>query len=311
MAKTKLNAPACQSSSALNKLHDFTTILKEWSLWSLQLKTAPTLIDSFLQGKTNKSYLLKSDLGRIVLRINAANSQELGLNRAQEISFHRAASEADLAPSLIYTDPEERYIVKFYAEGEIWLLGDTDEVRHHQLFNIAKQFAKVHSLPIESEAIDYLALARYYWQQIEFTHSDFGGLILPLFSQIENFFQNFQENLRDVKPCHHDPVVENLINTQSGLQIIDWEYATCGCPWFDLAVFADSAKLNEAQTAELIKHYAHHANFIGDGAARYQQALKCFHHLDLLWHCVQGYNINVLSNKLQRWGQITPRGRSL
>jgi len=295
----------------LNRLGDFNTILEEWSLWSLQLKTPPTLIDSFLQGKTNKSYLLKSDLGRIVLRINAENSQELGLNRAQEISFHRAASMADLAPSLIYTDPKNRYIVKFYADGEIWQLGDTDEVRRQQLFNIAKQFAKVHSLPIESEAIDYLALAKYYWQQIEFTNSDFGGLILPLFSQIEHFFQVFQENLRDVKPCHHDPVVENLINTPNGLQIIDWEYATLGCPWFDLAVFADSAKLNKTQTEELIKHYVHHTNFVGDGAARYQQALKCFHYLDLLWHCVQGYNINILSNKLQRWGQITPSGRAL
>jgi len=287
----------------LNRHCNFDAILEEWPLWSSTLKTAPTLIKGFQQGKTNKSYLLKSDLGKIVLRINAENSQELGLNRVQEICFHRAASEVNLAPTLIYTDPDERYIIKSYAEGHIWCLGNTDEMRRQQISDIAKKFAEIHNLPLKSGAIDYLEIARHYWQQIDFTNSDFGELILPLFSQIETFFQDFQENLGDIKPCHHDPVVENLITTENGLQIIDWEYATRGSPWFDLVVFADSANLNEAQTEELIEQYSHHANFLGDGTTHYKHALKSFHYLDLLWHCVQGYNINVLSNKLLRWGK--------
>ena len=306
MAKTKFRTPDRAERSLLNKHRDFDAILEDWPRWSSTLKTAPILIKDFLQGKTNKSYLLKSELGKIVLRINADNSQELGLNRAQEISFHRAASEADLAPALIYTDPDERYIVKYYAEGQIWCLGNTDEIRRQQIFEIAKKFAEIHNLPLKSEAIDYLEIARNYWQQIEFTNSDFSDLILPLFSQIEHFFQDFQKNLGDTKPCHHDPVVENLINTQKGLQIIDWEYATRGSPWFDLVVFADSAKLNEAQTQELIEQYSRHANFLGDGTTQYKHALKSFHYLDLLWHCVQGYNVNVLSKKLSRCGQSPP-----
>ena len=288
----------------MKNVDDVDIILDEWSLWSPRLKTKPSLIEHFLQGKTNRSYLLGSDLGKIVLRINADNSKELGLNRRQEISFHRSASDAGVSPSLIYTDPGDRYLVKTYAEGEIWCLGDTNEIRSQQISDIAKQFAKIHCMPVESEIVDYLEIAKHYWQQIEFTNSDFGALLLPLFPQIESFFQDFQKNMGDPKPCHHDPVVENLINTSHGLQIIDWEYATLGSPWFDLVVFADSAKLNESQTKELIEEYIRHANFHGDGTAQYTQAVKSFHYLDLLWHCVQGYNVNILSNKLLKWGKI-------
>ena len=53
------------------------------------------------------------------------------------------------------------------------------------------------------------------------------------------------------RTCHNDLLNANLIATEDGLVIVDWEYAGMGDRFFDLANFAANHELTDAESSEL------------------------------------------------------------
>ncbi len=67
--------------------------------------------------------------------------------------------------------------------------------------------------------------------------------------------------------------------------MLDWEYASAGDPFFDLAVFSEAAQLSIAKSKLLLDAYC-------DGADkrdnhRLQVAVLKYRYLELLWYSVQ------------------------
>ena len=69
------------------------------------------------QGKTNKSYLLDFTNFRLVLRINADNSSDLGINRVNEEIILNALNDISVSPNIIYCDESYKYLIYEYVEG--------------------------------------------------------------------------------------------------------------------------------------------------------------------------------------------------
>ena len=55
--------------------------------------------------------------------------------------------------------------------------------------------------------------------------------------------------------CHNDLLNANLIATEDGLVIVDWEYAGMGDRFFDLANFAANHDLTDDESSELLRGY--------------------------------------------------------
>jgi len=254
-------------------------------------------VHALTQGLTNKSFLLKSGQQQLVLRINAINSHALDLDRSQELKFHRAAENLGLSPPLLYAAPDQSYMVKEYVAGETWQLSDSRSRGGDQIDDIADTLKQIQSLSIEAKTINYFRKIERYWNQATTVNADIKSQFKALVDRARLFFENYDAEVEQLVPCHHDTVIENIILSDRKITLLDWEYAALGDPWFDLVVFSESAQLNTSETHRLIQRYCEgkvtdeHANY------RFSLAQQNFYYLDFFWHCAQGANLGALLEK--------------
>ncbi len=280
--------------------HSLIDIMEEWRLWSNDLPKQPILENELTQGLTNKSYLLYTGKERWVLRINTRNSEALALDRDEELYFHSAAARQNIAPKVIYADPYNHYLITQFIEGGHWRASSDSEQRIKDIRAVTEALYNVHKFPIDAIEIDYLDRIEHYWKKLDLGRSEFSKILKPLYPQVKSFFIHYQQAIQHRKPCHHDTVIENIFVVPEGIQLIDWEYAALGDPWFDIAVFCDSAKLTPEEKNEVVTYYCELHGGGADCKDAFLRAQQGFYYIDLLWHCVQRYSIDVLSSKLLR-----------
>lgn len=281
-------------------------VLSEWHLWPLSLTARPSGITPLSGGLTNTSYLLQEKTQQWVLKLYNSDSQSLGINRNNELKIHHAAEAAGLSPPLRYTDPLSRYSISDYIASE------QPDYNHstHAIEAVALLLHKTHSLPCEGERLDIIQYTLNYWQVIDRQKKQ--GLLAPHKEYLIRYFAiHNQRPLQgksnhpsiDQRLCHNDPVGENILFHNHQFYLIDWEYAAIGDPFFDLAVFACSQKLNKEKTSCLLKAYQdngssrQHFDKLFSGNHTENQAfltnVKRFNHatlnmlyIDLLWHLI-------------------------
>lgn len=202
--------------------------LDSWQSWSVELAEKPRLVEQLRGGKTNCSYLLAGGGKKMVLRVNAGNSRQLGIDRRREKVILEAVSGAGLAPDIYHCDPERGVLVTEFIDGK-----PLDISRPESLTRLQSLLDRVHSLKPEIPVFDYLAHAENYWQQL----ADKSGQDPHLYKR-----EGLLEQLRKLQAVsgeglsHHDPVPENIIDRDGELFLLDWEYAGLGSPEFDRAV---------------------------------------------------------------------------
>lgn len=203
--------------------------LSEISLWPItgELDAAPVAIKG---GLTNKSYLLSIDQQRYRLRINSAIAGSLGINRAREAHIVKRVHAAGLSPALLFSGYNHRYSLFEFVEGRVWSANDLQKKQQRKKLEAC--IAQFQQLSIEGTPRNYQAYLDQYWQQLCGSNklSD---------TEREKYlaFAATLEKQADTWPefvlCHHDLIPENIIETENGISIIDWEYAALGHPELD------------------------------------------------------------------------------
>ena len=93
----------------------------------------------------------------------------------------------------------------------------------------------------------------------------------------------------ELKPCHNDCLLPNMINSEKGLFLIDWEYAAATDPAYDLAVFSSTYNLDRERKNVLLSAYALDGNFQTEGLlARIEYFEKYYRLIEILWWDVRG-----------------------
>src|ERR1700734_810788 len=72
------------------------------------------------QGLVNATYRVLRDGNAYALRVAAANLHDLGLDRHWEARVLERAVAAELAPPLVYYDPERGILISRWVEGRSW-----------------------------------------------------------------------------------------------------------------------------------------------------------------------------------------------
>ncbi len=78
-----------------------------------------SLSDELSGGRSNRSFLLNSDIGKLVLRINGTGSLLPGAGRDNEIRIWQEASKQGIAPPLVFVDSKNQYLVSTYIKNEL------------------------------------------------------------------------------------------------------------------------------------------------------------------------------------------------
>jgi thiamine kinase-like enzyme len=101
-------------------------------------------------GLVNETYRVLRDGRAYALRVTAANSDDLGLDRAWEARVLERAAAADLAPVLEYYDPEHGMLIARWVEGRLW--SPSDVRRQSNIARMADLMRRIHALQIPAPA---------------------------------------------------------------------------------------------------------------------------------------------------------------
>ncbi len=223
-------------------------------------------------GLSNRCLKITENQGAcFVWRPNSQLSLSFGIDRQNEFHALRLASEQKLSSPPVANLPQG--LLTRWVEGEPLLSVDMPTIatllkRVHQLPKLTSK-----SLPLEKGLIyfHHLKQAKSY-PRLKKVHEDL---------QRKTFVSHSQTTI------HCDLGYYNLIKSTKDVQIIDWEYAACGDPAFDLAL---TALANDFDLDELVRHYceAMPDSNLNLWLCRANAWVPVTHYLAALWYAV-GY----------------------
>jgi len=218
-------------------------VINDWQQWDVSPGSKPVILDSLSGGRSNRSFLLNSDNGKLVLRLNAADSLLPGATRNHESQIWRAASHQGITPALLHIDEQQRYLVSAYIHNDLPVETALRSSLHEHIFGLLK---RCHQLQVETPHIDYAKHVESYWRNIENT----GPLDNHALNEQREPMRILLETLIASKPeigiCHHDLVPENFVGTAERLYLIDWEYAASGFLVMDYAAIGIEWNIDDA-----------------------------------------------------------------
>jgi len=260
-------------------------ILAEWQQWGLGLTEAPRVLNELPGGLTNQSYLLQSGLKQWVLRCNAENSVDLGIDRQQENKILTLTARAKLSPFPTYTHTFYDYLVSpclpqwQCASESLTSAGSDGDIE-----SMANRVKKLHNLEVNDTDISTLNYVQHSQNYLHSINNRIGSLPSDIaqLQQVElPFVELFQNTMRQSVLCHNDLSPPHWRLQGDDLCLIDWEYASLGDAVFDLAVLIDTWQFNDSQIDCLLSCYG------GVDRGRFELAQRVNRYISKLWFCLQ------------------------
>ena len=250
----------------------------DWRCWAAN---QPVVVRALLGGLTNQSYLISADNALLVLRKNSPISEALNLNRNAEAHALDLAEKVGLCAPLVYSDPQQQYMVSAYLGDKTWSVNGDDS-----LSQLAALLRGIHQLPSIDADLIIDDKIEYYWQGID-ASAAFSSELKHLDAAIRAHIISAKSlNSGDVL-CHNDLLASNLIiGDDSNLYAIDWEYAAMTDPFYELAVIIEGNSLNFEQQQFLLSTYFERPLTQQD-LQQLQHWKIIYRYLSVLWYGVQ------------------------
>lgn len=209
------------------------SLIDTWREWGLALTARPRLIERIHTGRTNRNYRLSAPglSEQLLLRINHPASQRLGIDREREREILALTANAGIARPFHHWDPDQRFVVFPYLAGRHWTqadLGDTDQ--RTRLWPLVE---RLHDIAPNWPRRSYHAYLRHYWQQLD-RAGRIDRALRQAWASFEPRLLSFDQSDWSARLVHHDLIPDNILETDSGLFLIDWEYAAPGHPDIDV-----------------------------------------------------------------------------
>ena len=224
--------------------------LANWQQWGVDLHSKPVLIGALNGGRSNQSYLLDSDIGKLVLRINAAGSLLPGASRDNEIKIWQAAGQKGIAPPVVFVQPGNQYQVSSHINSDLPTQPQLNQACVDQAFDLLN---RCHKLEINAPTINYNDHINHYWQIIEAKNKTPSPTLVNQRKPMRLLLESLLTSNSPTSICHHDPVIANFVGTPNRLYLIDWEYAASGLQIMDYAALATEWQIEDAIVLERTK----------------------------------------------------------
>lgn len=208
--------------------------LATWPVWNVELDQPPRVKAPMGGGLSNSSWLVDIGNARCVLRLNNQDQHIWQIDRSAEYQIHRAVEAEGLAPEILHCDISTGFLVTRYIEGQVLNPRDlTDPGIRAELAEAIGHYSKLNlSLP----TFDYSKHLKRYVSVLQDLGAEVPDILARSIAAVEAEVNKFQRD--GWQPClvHHDLESRNIIRSDTGLKIIDWEYAAMGYGGMDLAV---------------------------------------------------------------------------
>ncbi|OTA16145.1 hypothetical protein Xvie_02188 [Xenorhabdus vietnamensis] len=236
-----------------------------------------------LTGLTQESYYITNGyitngMRQMVGRIQTLQSGILGVDRQREKQILRRLSSTGIVPKVV-------------AAHGTWLLLEWltgAQVEADMLGQPALQQQLAHTLAIlhRHSLVGYpLQLKKqiaFQWQQIDRKR------LSPRWLRLHKFFMATRmPAVLKMAPAHMDVHSDNLLMTEEGLKLIDWEYAADVDIGFSLAVLFKGNQWNEIQQQIFLDYYCTQASGYSDISLLQQQIKRWeswVNYMMLMWY---------------------------
>lgn len=208
------------------------TALNSWQQWDIPLRGKPVILKPLSGGRSNRSFLLESDAGKLVLRVNGSDSLLPCATRSYESQIWQAASEQGIAPPLVHVDDQQGFLVSAYIDNNLQPNPRLNGAFVDQAFDL---LSRCHKLKVNAPAISYAGHIEHYWNILEVKNTLSNPSLFEQKEDMELALKSLINSGTSTGLCHHDPIGSNFVGSREKLYLIDWEYAARGLLIMDYA----------------------------------------------------------------------------
>lgn len=201
---------------------------------------------SSVSGLTGESWHINSASGHFLARYSSVEKLQLGVNRRREKAILSHLSARLFAPKVsLYSPP---WLIVNWLEGEELPLSELDNAASFAA--IAKLLVVLHQHPSVGYRLDLHQQFSHYWQHIDRRR------LTPQWLRIQKkFLKTKLPTPLKLAVVHMDVHPGNLLISQAGLRLIDWEYATDADIALELAAFFRANDLEALRQWDFIQNY--------------------------------------------------------
>jgi thiamine kinase-like enzyme len=195
-----------------------------------------------LGGWSNTSFKLDFSDEAFVMRLNRKNSF-LNINREFEKKNSLLAESLGVGARILYCEPDFQVTKYIKNKG---MISAEDFNNEEILSNVISTLKKLHfsGLKFCNALNPYERLVSVYKKICQE-----GSMLLP--KELDEAIQKFKpifssqkmKNLLKV-PCHNDTTPYNMLHTERGTQLVDWEHSANNDPAWDLAYLSAEARFS-------------------------------------------------------------------
>jgi thiamine kinase-like enzyme len=197
-------------------------------------------------GITNRNYRVRFGDRDTVVRLPGKDTSLLGISRLAEKEANETAAELGLAPAVVAV--EEDCLVTEFVTCE------PSDAATLDIEGVARALRAFHEsglvLPVRFWVPDLLI------EYAEIVRSR-GGSLPAQYPAAQELVARIAEALPldEPVPCHNDLLPANVLRTERGVMLVDWEYAGMGHRLFDLGNLAVNCQFDSAAELRLLTAY--------------------------------------------------------
>lgn len=187
------------------------------------------------------------------MRICTEDPERWGVDRKAAIIAQQDASALGFAPAILAsTLPEGHYLANFVKGTQV----TTEFVRQAKLIPmIAATLRELNAHTTVSRWFSPFDDLRNFLELGDAEGASRPARLEEMLALVMRVEALFRTRAPKTGFCHSDLVPQNFLLTDSGLKLVDFDYAGMGWTAFELASFACQAELNEQETELLLKSY--------------------------------------------------------
>lgn len=230
------------------RIEDFKRLnaaLRDWEKWGISSPTAPEVVKPIYGGLSNHNFLVKCGTHKLVARLNNPSADAAGIDRSLECRILNALKKIDVGNEFIYWHKAGNVALFNYIEGEPW----TEKDLRNNFDLLSKTVTQYQSEMLNIPAFRYDQYLANLWLILSTKYPDISHNLSLEWRQFYSKLVSFSRKERPSVVCHHDLSAKHIIQSEHGIRIINWEYASVGHPAFDLTYVGIDSSDTDQDTA--------------------------------------------------------------
>ncbi len=206
-----------------------------------------------LPSLTNRVWRVRAGGQDLVVRLPGAGT-ERHIDRLAEAHNLRVAADLGAGAPVRFVDELSGVLIMpFQRDGSV---PDLVQMKRADVIGrVGGTLRRLHEGPDFLGVMDPFDKIDRYLSAAGNANPDGDGAFADLWAGVVALRRAVAFQTRSLRPCHVDPVPENMLITPGGLTLIDWEYAAMSEPLWDLAYVAVEAAYDERERDQLLKAY--------------------------------------------------------